>query len=79
MSDPVALAIVQGVVTIVTSVATLVVTLITRKKVHRLDETVKREHRATRAALGHPDEPVDLLPRSSGPVDLPRRDSHRER
>lgn len=79
MSDPVALAIVQGIVTVITSVATLVVTVLTRRRVRKLDETVKREHAATRAALGHPDLPVDLLPRSSGPVDLPRRDSHKDR
>jgi len=80
MSDQVALAIVQGTVTVLTSVATLVVTVLTRRKVKHLDDTVKREHRATRAALGMPDgAPTDLLPRTPGLADWPTRDPHKER
>lgn len=78
MSDPVAIAIVQGVVTIVGTVATVVTTLLTRRRVKKLDETVRREHAATRQAIGA--APADVIPRTLTSMDtaVPRH-TFRER
>jgi hypothetical protein len=65
MSDPVAIALITGVTGVVTSIANLVVTTLTKRNVRTLDKTVKQQHAETRQAMvsnacRHPREDVSL-------------------
>jgi hypothetical protein len=51
LSDPVAIALITGITGVVTSVANLVVQLLTKRNVKRLKETVKQQHAETRQSL----------------------------
>jgi hypothetical protein len=66
MSDSVAIALITGITSSVATVATLVATIITKRKVNRLDSTMKKEHALTRQSLSrcchHPHHDVSIAP-----------------
>jgi hypothetical protein len=51
MSDAVAVALITGITSSVTTLATLIVAVLTRRKVKTLDQTVRDQHVETRRSL----------------------------
>ena len=68
LSDNVIVALISSISTTVVSIATLVATVLTRRKVGKLDTTVRSQHAITREHIGAA---------ADGPGDVPTRPESR--